>query len=166
MKTLYLIRHAKSSWKDLSLEDIERPLNKRGKKDAPLIGQFLQSKEAEPDLLISSPAKRAHATAKLIAKELNYPISDILCNKNLYVFNYNGKEVMEVVRNIDNKHQVIMIFGHNPTFSHLANSFTDDNLNEMPTCGTVCLQFDTNDWRQIEDVEAKREFYVYPKMLK
>ena len=165
MKTLYLIRHAKSSWKDLSLEDIDRPLNKRGKKDAPNIGAFLKEKGAAPDLMISSPAKRAYTTAKLIAKELGYDTDDIVKNKKLYVFDYSGKDVMEVVRNIKNKYDVVMIFGHNPTFSHLADSFTDDNLEEMPTCGTACFQFDTDKWKEIEDSEAELNFFITPKKL-
>ncbi|MFK7906993.1 MAG: histidine phosphatase family protein [Chitinophagales bacterium] len=165
MKTLYLIRHAKSSWKDLSLEDIERPLNKRGKKDAPLIGQYLKKKGATPDLLISSPAKRAYTTAKLVAKELDYDVADIVKDKKIYVFDYSGKDVMEVVRNIKNKHDVVMIFGHNPTFSHLSNSFTDKQIEEMPTCGTVCFQFDTDKWKEIEDSEAELIFSIHPKML-
>jgi len=165
MKTLYLIRHAKSSWKDLSLEDIERPLNKRGKKDAPLIGQYLKEKGVVPDLMISSPAKRAYTTAKLIAKELDYDVADIVKNKKIYVFDYSGKDVMEVVRGIRNKHDVVMIFGHNPTFSHLSNSFIDAPIEEMPTCGTVCFQFDTDKWKEIEDSEAELLFSIHPKML-
>lgn len=164
MKTLYFIRHAKSSWKDLSLQDIDRPLNKRGKKDAPKIGAHLKSKNAKPDLMLSSPAKRAYTTAKLVATELEYDKSDIVKNKKLYVFDYSGKDVMDVVRKIDNKHDVVMVFGHNPTFSHLASSFTDEDI-EMPTCGTACFRFDTDEWKEIEDVEVELVFYVYPKML-
>lgn len=164
MKTLYLVRHAKSSWKDLSLEDIERPLNKRGKKDAPRMGAYLKSKDVDPDLIISSPAKRAYTTAKLIAKELDYEADGIVKNKKLYVFDYSGKDVMEVLSKVNNKHDVVMIFGHNPTFSHLSSSFTDEEV-DMPTCGAACFQFDTDKWKEIEDSDAELVFYVYPKIL-
>ncbi len=164
MKTLYFVRHAKSSWKDLSLDDIDRPLNKRGRKDAPRMGAYLKSKGVVPDLMLSSPAKRAYTTAKLVAAELGYDEDDIIKNKKLYVFDYSGKDVMEVVRKIDKKHDVVLIFGHNPTFSHLASSFTDKDL-EMPTCGTVCFRFDTDKWKEIEDAEAELGFFMYPKML-
>ncbi|MEZ4883277.1 MAG: histidine phosphatase family protein [Chitinophagales bacterium] len=165
MKTLYLIRHAKSSWKDLSLDDIDRPLNKKGKKDAPQMGIFLKEKGVEPDLMISSPAKRAYTTAKLIAAELSYPEKDIEKNRKLYVFDYSGKDVMDVLTKIDHQYNIVMIFGHNPTFSHLASSFTESDLEEIPTCGAVCFQFDTNDWREIEDADAELMFFMYPKIL-
>ncbi len=165
MKKLCPIRHAKSSWKDLNLEDIERPLNERGKRDAPEIGSFLKNKKLFPDLIMSSPANRALTTAKKIAKKLDFPIKDIAINRKLYVFSSSGDSVIEVLQKVDDRFETVFIFGHNPTFTALANRLTGQWFDNVPTCGVVSILFDTPHWATIERENAKLDFYMFPKML-
>ena len=119
MKLLYLARHAKSSWKNMDLSDIDRPLNKRGKKDAPFMGKILSKKGINPDLIISSPAKRARKTALVIAEEISYPINSIQYEDNVY--ESSSRELLEFVKSIDDEYNSVMIFGHNPGFTMLHN---------------------------------------------
>src|SRR3990172_9356587 len=98
MKTLYLVRHAKSSWKDVGLSDFERPLNKRGKKDAPFMAKLLRQQKIKPDLIISSPANRASATARIFCETLNYPFEDLLLEPRLY--EASSHEILEIVKDI------------------------------------------------------------------
>lgn len=166
MKKLCLIRHAKSSWKDGSLEDIDRPLNERGKQDAPEIGLFLKNKKLFPDLIMSSPANRALTTAKKIAKKLDYPIKDIAINRKLYVFSSWGDSVVEVLKKINDQYDTVFVFGHNPTFTALANRFSGQWFDNVPTCGVVSIIFDAKKWANIGRDNGTLDFYMFPKMLK
>ena len=111
MKKLYLVRHAKSSWKDPSLDDIDRPLNKRGKRDAPFMGKLLRKEGVKPDLIITSPAKRAFFTAKTIANEIDYSKKDIVKSNLVYLTSTN--ELLEVINDISQEVKTAMLFGHN-----------------------------------------------------
>src|SRR5687768_1175410 len=112
MKELILVRHAKSSWKDQDLTDFERPLNKRGKRDAPFMGGLLKKITQSPDLIISSPAARALSTAKIIAKELDFPVDKI--KKDIKIYLAEEVELFKIVKKISDKHQRIILVGHNP----------------------------------------------------
>src|SRR6478609_6616404 len=115
MKTLYLVRHAKSSWDDIDLSDFDRPLNDRGKKDAPKMGKRLKERDIFPDVMLSSPAKRALETCKAIAKALSFPEEKITTDKRLY--HASEDQLLKVVQGLKDRHdnvEVIMIFGHNP----------------------------------------------------
>ena len=142
MKKLLFVRHAKSSWKSDDLSDMQRPLNNRGERDAPKIGDFLQQQGIKADLIISSPANRAFTTAKIIADKINYPQEEIVQNQNLYVFTHHVETIVEIIKTVDSKHQNLLLFGHNPTFSALAHYFSDRFAAELPTCTAVCFQFD------------------------
>ena len=160
MKTLYLVRHAKSSWKHPELSDFERPLNKRGKNDAPFMGKLLNKKGVNPELLISSPAKRASSTAKIIASELNYDKEKIIFDKNIY--EGTGRSLLEIISEIKEKYNFVMLFGHNPGLTVLSNNLSDHFIDNIPTCGVVALEFNTP-WKEIKLNSAGFKFYEYPK---
>ncbi len=162
MKTIILFRHAKSSWKDLSLDDIDRPLNKRGKQNAPFMGQKLRERGIIPDLILSSPAKRAKKTAITIANEIGYPKKKIVYDNDLY---HSGAGYMlEMVQNLDDKNESIMIFGHNPDFNSFADMLLKHNpIYNIPTAGVYCIKFDVNSWKKVQEGKGESVFFDYPK---
>lgn len=163
MKTLYLTRHAKSSWKHPNLSDFERPLNKRGKHDAPLMGAFLKNNRISPDLILSSPAKRALQTAKILAKELEYPHEKILTNQRIYLADIDTLE--DIIQNVTDDFQHLMLIGHNPGLTHLANYLSDARIANIPTTGIAEIHFDVNQWRKIMAMSGKLVSFDYPKKL-
>jgi len=134
MKTLFLVRHAKSSHDDPTLADKERPLNDRGLRDAATMGQRLAKQDVKPDLIVSSPAVRALATAEIISKKLDYKRKGIVVNERLYAV------AAEDVR--------VMLFGHNPELGELANRFSG-KIMDMPTCAVAEFSFDTESWSNV-----------------
>ncbi len=164
MKTLYLLRHAKSSWKNPELLDFERPLNRRGKKDAPAMGKFLKSKEVEIELLLCSPAKRACKTAKKVAKEIAYPKQKILYKKEIY--EANVADLFGVVQETPNAIASLMIVGHNPSLNDFANLLLSENpIENIPTAGIVAISLSINSWQEIEENTGKLLFFEYPKKI-
>ena len=161
MKLLILVRHAKSSWDDPDLEDIDRPLNNRGKKDAPEMGQRLFKQGIIPDRVISSPARRALSTAKKITKELNYPKENIQVKEE--IFEAGPDNLLLLIRNIQDNPGTLMVFGHNPSITEFANALTGINIHNIPTCGVVSIQFDVNEWSEIDYRKGKLVFFDYPK---
>ncbi len=162
MKTLYLARHAKSSWKHPELSDIERPLNKRGKRDAPIIGNLLKEKGVNPDILISSPAVRARKTAVAIAGIIDYPKSKILIDVNIY--ESSSSELRNIIQGFDDKYNSVMMFGHNPGLTRVNNYLTDSYIDNIPTCGVVGIRFNSS-WKKIEGASGKALFFIYPKLV-
>ena len=160
MKTLYLVRHAKSSWKDSSLDDLERPLNRRGKRDAPFMGELLKEKVVNPDVVISSPAKRASKTAQIITAHIGYSKKDIIYSEEIY--EASSRELVDFIKKIDDKYNSVMLFGHNPGFTMLNNYLSKNYIDNIPTCGIVALQFNIN-WKEIDKNSAKMLFFDYPK---
>jgi phosphohistidine phosphatase len=163
VKTLFLIRHAKSSWDASNVDDFERPLNERGKRDAPRMGKRLKEKEIHPDLMLSSPAKRALSTAKKIAKVLKYPKADIKTERRLY--HADEDTMLSIVTELKDKHNVVMIFSHNPGLTDFVNSLMNGQLDidNVPTCGIVALQFDIVNWKEVSWGKGKMLFFDYPK---
>ena len=162
MKTLYLARHAKSSWKHPELSDIERPLNKRGKRDAPFVGNLLKEKGVIPDKLISSPAARAKKTAVFIAEIISYPKNKILIDENIY--EASSTELINIIQGFDDKYNSVMMFGHNPGFTMVNNYLTDSFIDNIPTCGVVGIRFNSS-WKKIEGTSGKAFFFIYPKLF-
>ncbi len=144
MKTLTLVRHAKSSWSDTRLSDGDRPLNKRGQRDAPVMGKRMVEHEIRPSLIISSPAKRAWSTAKLVAAEISYPIEFLQREDSLYHASID--EILGVIVAQDNRFNHMMIVGHNPGMTDFANFLSPGLTNNLPTAGVVSLQIDQDDW--------------------
>jgi phosphohistidine phosphatase len=161
MKRLYLVRHAKSSWKEPDLTDIERPLNTRGKQDAPCMGKRLKELKVHPDLIVSSPAKRARKTAKVIAKEIGFPKKDIVTNESIYLTGVST--LLIFIRNIKDSYQQVMLFGHNPGFTELAEYLTNQRFDNIPTCGIVCMDFDITSWKEVAEGKGDVVFFDYPK---
>lgn len=162
MKTIILVRHAKSSWKDSSLSDFVRPLNKRGKRNAPFMGQKLKERHIMPDLILSSPAKRARKTAIAIAKALDYPKKKIKFKGKMY--HASERYLVEVVKNLDDQIETVMLFGHNPSFNDFANMLLKKyRIDNIPTTGVCCIRFDCNRWRNVRDGQGKIVFFDYPK---
>jgi phosphohistidine phosphatase len=164
MKTLYIIRHAKSSWKYAELADIDRPLKKRGKRDANLMGTFLLEKNIVPDIILTSPAKRAKQTAQKIANCIHAPDERIFVKQSLY---YGGMpDIIRTIQNIQDSFGHAFLFGHNPEFTELAHYLSHFHSDKIPTLGIVCLEFDTESWKDVKRNTGTVLFFEYPKKFK
>ena len=160
MKTLFLVRHAKSSRDDPSLPDRGRPLDDRGKQDAPMMGKRLARRDVKPDLLVSSPALRALTTAQLIAGELGYQRKNIVVDDRLYAS--SPDDLLAVIRALDKKLDRVMLFGHNPEFTDLAHRLSSEII-DMPTCAVAEFSFDTKAWSDVGDVMPAKAVLDFPK---
>lgn len=162
MKTIVLIRHAKSSWDNPEWSDFERPLNKRGLRDAPFLADVLKAKGLNPDLILSSPAVRAITTAKIFAMHFDYNTIDIKIDVGIY--EKGQKHIAKLIATIDNKKNTVFIFGHNPDITSLAGFLTGDYFENVPTCGIVCIDFEVDKWEEIPDLNGKLRFFTFPKL--
>jgi len=163
MKTLYIVRHAKSSWDQPYLSDFDRPLNERGKWNVPDMGKRLNIKNINPELIISSPANRALTTAKGIAEQIGYPTSDIVEDDTLY--HASSRSIIQLIANTDNKNESLMIFGHNPGFTYLINDLSDFYLDNLPTCAVCGIRFEIETWKEVHNQKGSKVFYDYPKSI-
>jgi phosphohistidine phosphatase len=161
MKELLLIRHAKSDWNDPSLSDFDRPLNKRGKADAPLMAHRLLDKKIKIDAFISSPAKRAKKTASIFAKEYRMDKKNILLSEELYAAEENV--FFEVIRNTNDKFDSIALFSHNPALTDFANLLSDVRIDNIPTCGVFAIKVDAKHWADFKEAKKDFWFFDYPK---
>ena len=164
MKMLYLIRHAKSSWDDFDLKDIDRPLNERGEKDAPRMGKRLKERGIYPDIMLTSTAIRALETCKVIAKALDFPIEKIKTDNRLY--HANEDQLLKVVKEIEDlndKEEVVMIFGHNPGLTDFANSLLNERIDNIPTCGVVASRIRVKTWKETTFGNGEMKFFDFPK---
>lgn len=161
MKTLVLIRHAKSSWKHPELTDFDRPLNKRGKRDAPDMGRRLLKRGLVPDLVLTSPAKRALKTATIIANILGYPLSELVQDATIY--HGDADTLLHRIGNTHDGCNRVFLFGHNPTISELANDLCAGPVGHMPTGAVVQLDFSVNSWQQATPGRGRLVFFDYPK---
>lgn len=160
MKSLYIIRHAKSSWKHANLDDFDRPLNERGKKDAPFMAQVLKNKGAHIEEIVSSPAKRAITTAQTFAEVLGISKSNFKTKDTLYL--PTTTQIMDVVTLLDDKRNSVAIFGHNPGFSDFLDYMTGAG-EDMPTCSVARVDFDIDSWKEISSGLGKLVYFEYPK---
>ena len=160
MKTLFLVRHAKSSRDDPSLPDRGRPLDDRGKQDAPMMGKRLARRDVKPDLLVSSPALRALTTAQIIAAELGYQRKNIVVDDRLYAS--SPDDLLAVIRALDKKLDRVMLFGHNPEFTDLTHRLSSEII-DMPTCAVAEFSFDTKAWSDVGDVMPAKAVLDFPK---
>jgi len=144
LKILTIVRHAKSSWSDSSLPDNKRPLNRRGKRDAPEMGRRIQEHGIRPSLIVSSPATRAWTTAKVIANTINYPREFLQKEERLYLASLD--EILDVVVAQDNGFNNLMVVGHNPGMTEFANFLVPGLTGNLPTAGVVSVQIDQDDW--------------------
>jgi phosphohistidine phosphatase len=161
LKTLLLIRHAKSDWNDPALKDFDRPLNERGKKNAPEMAKRLLDKDIKIDTLISSPAKRAKKTAELIAKEYDIKKEKIIFIDQLYLA--EPSVFFDVISQIDDEHKHVALFSHNPGITDFANQLADVRIDNIPTCGVFAIKMNGKHWKDFAEAEKEFWFFDYPK---
>jgi len=164
MKTIYLLRHAKSSWRDPTLEDEYRPLNNRGMRDAPMMGDRFKALGESLDHIVSSPARRARQTADLFAKACGFPRDNIIEDAALY---FTGMDsIAALIAGQDDRLQALMLVFHNPDITRLANSIDAANrISNVPTCGLVKLTSDIENWRDWSAANTRFVYFDYPKNL-
>jgi phosphohistidine phosphatase len=160
MKTLFLIRHAKSSRDDPALPDKDRPLDARGKRDAPKMGTRLAKRDVKPDLILSSPARRALTTAQIIAQKLDYHVTDIVVDEQLYAA--AADDLLGVIHRLGDKLKRVMLFGHNPELTELAHRLSSE-ITHMPTCAVAEFTFSAKSWSDVGKVKPARVAFDYPK---
>jgi phosphohistidine phosphatase len=164
MKRLCLIRHAKSSWADPTLRDFDRPLNKRGKRDAPFMGKKLAERKIKPDFILSSSAKRAKQTVKSVAKAIDYPSKRIYFSEAVYLADENG--LYRILRSCDDKVNTLLLVGHNFGITDVAVSISGVQIKNIPTCGIVAMKFDLDSWQQVQPNTGRLLFFDWPKKYK
>jgi phosphohistidine phosphatase len=161
MKKIYFIRHAKSSWKDEMLADFDRPLNGRGKRDVVFMGKRLKMFDVMPDLIYTSPAKRAEKTTKELAREINCDKKKIKSIDALYEGSYES--YLELIHSTDDKHASVFIIAHNPAITEVGERLSGAILSNIPTCAIVCISFDVSSFKEITEESGHILFFDYPK---
>jgi phosphohistidine phosphatase len=161
MKSLYLIRHAKSDWSNPFFSDFDRGLNKRGAKDVLLMGKALSSKGIYPDLIVSSSALRAKTTAIEIARQINYPLDLIQYEASLYACKV--QTMISIIQDISQSVNTLFVFGHNPELTQCANMICGANIENIPTCGVAAMRLHQDNWKNIGLISAKLLFLDTPK---
>jgi len=160
MRNLILLRHAKSSWKDASLSDFDRPLSNRGKRDAPQMATRFAQKKIDVDLIISSSARRTADTANIFTNILFYKSNIVFVDK---LYEASNKQILEVINKIGEKYQNVLLVCHNPGITNLANYLSDYFIDNIPTTGIVGFSSDRN-WKEIKENSCSFLFFDYPKM--
>jgi phosphohistidine phosphatase len=160
-KTLFLVRHAKSSRDDPRLADRDRPLNKRGKRDAPAMARRVAQRAERPEVIVTSPAVRAMATAKAMADGLDVVAPHLVTLESLY--DAAADALLQVIHGLDNRYSRAMIVGHNPGMTDLANLLARATIENIPTCGVVIVRFPTPTWADIRGGTGEMVEFDYPK---
>jgi phosphohistidine phosphatase len=161
MKTLLLIRHAKSGWDDPSLSDFDRTLTERGKSDAKMMAQRIKEQSIDIDSFVSSPAKRAKKTAKIFMKELKKNVEEMLLIPDLYEASVNN--FYSTIENLEDTRNVVAVFAHNPGITEFVNSLECSPVYNMPTCAVFALKIKTDHWKDFHEAEKQFLFFDYPK---
>ncbi len=158
------MRHAKSSWEDSSLSDFDRPLNPRGLRDAPRMGAWLRESGIIPELVISSPAARAKATARHVTDEIGYDHSLIKWEQNLY---FNGtRAYIDAVIDADDSAHIVMTVGHNPMTESAMATLSDKPFSyAVPTAAIACFEFEADSWKDLKTGSCKLLWFMKPKDL-
>jgi phosphohistidine phosphatase len=160
-RQLTLIRHAKSSWDDAGVKDRDRPLNERGERDAPLMGRRLQARGARPTLILTSPALRARRTAQIIAREIGYPQEFLQREDDLYLA--SPDEMVAVIARQDSSFRDLIVCGHNPGLTELANQLTGAGIDNVPTAGVVVIGLDLKSWADLDGAQGELLLFDYPR---
>lgn len=163
MRTLFLIRHAKSSWDNPGLRDFNRPLNERGIRDAPQMAKLLVKQGIKPDLLVSSPAKRAISTALFFAEA--FGIADEAVVREQDIYEASLVEILRIVERLPDTAPTVLLFGHNPTLTDVTNIFSERFIDNVPTCGIVQIESNTDTWAAFDADNAKVTKCFFPKEL-
>lgn len=161
MKTLYFVRHAKSSWKH-DVDDHQRPLKSRGRSDASLVSDKAAAEMKPPQFCVSSDAVRAKSTAAYFVNAFKVADENFTLDHSLYDF--SGQQVMSLIKGLDDTYDRVMIFGHNHAFTSIVNMLGDEYIENVPTCGFVAIEFDTDSWQNIN--VGKTIKTIFPRNLK
>ena len=161
MKTILINRHAKSDWADEGMADFDRHLNKRGERDAPEMAKRLLSRGLKIDYVVSSTANRAITTCKAFCDINGWDFGKV--EKTSDIYENGSKAVKSIASKLDNKLHSVIFFGHNPDFSELITYFSGEQFGNLPTCGIVCIDFDTDNWEDVTEINGKIRFVDYPK---
>ena len=161
-KKLIIVRHSKSSWKDLSLDDFNRPLNKRGKEDGPIISNYLSKRTNFIDLLHSSSSVRTFQTSKFFTERIKF--GKVKYDDNLY--HSSSESILNLIKNYSNKYSSVMLIAHNPGLTHLINQITNISLDNLPTTGLAEIHFSCNKWNEISSKNSNLIDLKFPKQLK
>jgi len=164
MKKLYLIRHAKSSWNNVEMDDFDRPLNDRGEKDAPRMAKLLKHRGVVPDRMITSPAMRALSTCHLFAKVFDFEKKKIISEPKLY--HADSGNILSVLGSLSEHkggEDLTLLFGHNPGMTDFANDLLTISIDNIPTCGVVEATLSIDKWQEISFGCGKMDSFDYPK---
>ena len=159
MKVLYLLRHAKSDWSIGGQNDFDRGLNKRGLSNAPFMGKILKERGVQPDMILSSPAKRAKLTSAMVSEQLD--LSDRV-EFNEEIYEASPRTLLKLVNELSPDQNEVMLVGHNPTFTYLAEYLTKEEIGNMPTCSCVKIKF-FNEWNEVREGTGDLLWFEYPK---
>jgi phosphohistidine phosphatase len=160
-KRLALLRHAKSAYDDSSLADHDRPLNKRGERDAPTMAKRLLKSGWRPSMILTSTAKRTRQTARIVAREIGYPVEFVQSEPDLYLA--SPETILDIIEQQDNRFNEIVVCAHNPGITRLSNMLCGATIDNVPTCGLVLLEADIEDWSEFGDVQGTLLDFDYPK---
>lgn len=161
LRRLTLLRHAKSSWAEPNVADRDRPLNERGERDAPMMGRRLRARGARPTLMLTSPALRARRTAQIIAREINYPQEFLQREAGLYLA--SPDEIIAVIARQDDAFRDLVVCGHNPGLTELANRLTGAGIDNVPTCGMVVVELELDRWAELPGSRGRLALFDYPR---
>src|SRR5258706_6976315 len=165
MKKLFLVRHAKSSWDSVEMNDYDRPLNDRGEKDTPKMAKLLKHRDVVPDRMITSPANRALSTCRAFAKVLDFEKKKIVSEQKLY--HAGSDTILKVLASLPehkgDDDEVVLLFGHNPGITEFANDLLNISVDNIPTCGIVGATLNINEWKEISFGCGKMDSFDYPK---
>jgi phosphohistidine phosphatase len=163
MKTIYIVRHAKSSWDKMDLPDEKRQIMEKGRKRTEKVVNYLHEKHIEVDYIISSHAVRAHETAKILAQGLKYPVENIKIEPLLYLAERDS--IQDHIYDLPDRFNSVMIVGHNPSLTDLVNLFLPSPIENLPTSGMASFSFDTESWEKAQFLVPKTNFILFPKEL-
>jgi len=161
VKQVLLVRHAKSSWDDASLPDLDRPLNDRGDREAPEMAKRIRERKIELDALITSPAKRAKQTCRHFAKELDIKKKKIVEVEELYEAGIEN--FYHAIADLKDKWDGVAIFSHNPGITYFVNDLSKNRVDDMPTCAVFAIKVDIEKWKDFREAEKLFWFFDYPK---
>jgi phosphohistidine phosphatase len=161
LRHLTLLRHAKSSWQEPGISDHDRPLNERGQRDAPVMGRRMLARGSRPSLILTSTALRARHTAQIIARELGYPGEFLQREPELYLAT-PGQILTVLARQADSFRNII-VCGHNPGLTELANRLAGGEIDNIPTCGMVVIDLELQSWTGLPDAVGTQQLFDYPR---
>lgn len=155
------MRHAKSDWSNTGQKDFDRSLNNRGLMDAPKMGYRLREMGIKPDIILSSPALRAKMTAEYVSEQLKYDFDKIIWEEEIY--EASVRTLLGIINKIDDQYNTALIFGHNPTFTYLAENLSKSEIGNIPTSGVVAIEFELESWSMISEGTGTLKWFIYPK---